>query len=434
MHYFGENMKKAILISLLLLLIGMVIISCSIDKKTSPDTEAPTVIITNPQNNSEFETGTIINVISEAEDNEEVDNVKFYIDGFNSYEDSSEPYEYIWNTTDLNGSHNIYAKATDSSDNTATSELVTVIITYEGEAPNPPSNPNPVDNALLVYINSDISWECTDPDGDPLIYDVYLGTSTNPPLMNSGQSETIFNPGTLIENTTYYWKIVAKDNHGNSTTGNIWEFTTRDDALHITPIANIQDSVSVYNGQNVTIEGVITIGAGISNNNLLNAFIQDSSGKGIMLFDYDITTAYEADLIRGNILRVSGEVDDYNGVTEIKDFTYTIISSGNPDPAATILDMGINLDIYEGTLVQVTGTIYEMYYAGGGTNLNIEDENGNQLTVRVWDSTNIDLDEFSEGNILEARGVGGMYNSNFQVQAGYQDHLTTLLFPNRNSS
>jgi len=78
----------------------------------------------------------------------------------------------------------------------------------------------------------------------------------------------------------------------------------------ITPIANIQDSLNVYNGTNVTIEGVITIGAGISNNNLLNAFIQDSSGKGIMLFDYDITPAYENDLVRGNLLQVSGEVDD----------------------------------------------------------------------------------------------------------------------------
>jgi hypothetical protein len=198
----------------------------------------------------------------------------------------------------------------------------------------------------------------------------------------------------------------------------------------ITPIANIQDSASVYNGQNVTIEGVITIGAGISNNNLLNAFIQDNSGKGIMLFDYDISSAYEADLVRGNILRVSGDVDEYSGVTEIKDFSYTIISSGNPDPAATILDLGANNDIYEGTLVQVTGTIIESYWAGGGTNLNIEDEDENQLTVRVWDSTGIDLDEYIEGSVLEARGAGGMYASNFQILAGYQDHLSEGEFVN----
>ena len=191
----------------------------------------------------------------------------------------------------------------------------------------------------------------------------------------------------------------------------------------ITPIANIQDSVSVYNGQNVTIEGVITIGAGVSNNIQLNAFIQDNSGKGIMLFDYDISSTYEADLVRGNLLQVSGDVDEYNGVTEIKDFSYTIISSGNPDPEATILDLENNNDIYEGTLVQITGTISDKYYAGGGTNLILEDQDENQLIVRVWDSTDIDLDEYIEGYVLEARGAGGMYMGDFQILPGYDDHL-----------
>ncbi|MDP8203505.1 MAG: hypothetical protein P9L95_03130 [Candidatus Tenebribacter mawsonii] len=198
----------------------------------------------------------------------------------------------------------------------------------------------------------------------------------------------------------------------------------------ITPIANIQDSVSVYNGENVNIEGVITIGAGISNSNQLNAFIQDSSGKGIMLFDYDISSVYEVDLVRGNFLEVSGEVDEYNGVTELKDFSYTIISSNNPDPTATILDLNVNNDIYEGTLVQATGTIYEMYYAGGGTNLNIEDEEGNQMAVRVWDSTGINLDNYFVGFVLEARGAGGMYASNFQMLVGYDDHLGVGEFEN----
>ena len=198
----------------------------------------------------------------------------------------------------------------------------------------------------------------------------------------------------------------------------------------ITPIANIQDSASVYNGENVNIEGVITIGAGISNNNQLNAFIQDSSGKGIMLFDYDISSVYQVDLVRGNFLEVSGEVDEYNGVTELKDFSYTIISSNNPDPTATILDLNVNNDIYEGTLVQATGTIYEMYYAGGGTNLNIEDEEGNQMAVRVWDSTGINLDNYFVGFVLEARGAGGMYASNFQMLVGYDDHLGVGEFEN----
>ena len=55
-------------------------------------------------------------------------------------------------------------------------------------------------------------------------------------------------------------------------------------AQTITPIANIQDSISTYLGQIVTIEGVITIGAGVTHGTMLNAYIQDESGKGLMLF------------------------------------------------------------------------------------------------------------------------------------------------------
>ena len=80
--------------------------------------------------------------------------------------------------------------------------------------PAAPSNPNPVDNATDVPINVALSWSCSDPDGDSLTYDIYFGTSSNPPLVKSGHTSTLYNPGTLQYNTTYYWKIVAKDGRG----------------------------------------------------------------------------------------------------------------------------------------------------------------------------------------------------------------------------
>ncbi len=92
--------------------------------------------------------------------------------------------------------------------------------------PGIPSNPNPADNATSVSTNANLSWVCSDPDEDPLTYDVYFGTSSNPPLVNSGQGETIYDVGILNEETTYYWKIKAHDDHSNSTTGDIWQFAT----------------------------------------------------------------------------------------------------------------------------------------------------------------------------------------------------------------
>jgi PKD repeat protein len=93
-------------------------------------------------------------------------------------------------------------------------------------APEMPSDPSPADAATGVDVNVDLSWICTDPDNDALTYDIYFGTTSPPPLVISGYNDTSFVLGTLLPSTTYYWKIVAKDPDGVTTTGPIWSFTT----------------------------------------------------------------------------------------------------------------------------------------------------------------------------------------------------------------
>ena len=92
--------------------------------------------------------------------------------------------------------------------------------------PNQPANPEPANGALSQAVNSTLSWSCSDPNGDPLTYDVYFGTANDPPLVSDSQSGTSYNPGALNNNTTYYWKIVAKDNQGATTAGPVWNFST----------------------------------------------------------------------------------------------------------------------------------------------------------------------------------------------------------------
>jgi hypothetical protein len=94
--------------------------------------------------------------------------------------------------------------------------------------PNLPSNPSPEDGIINIDIEYDLSWICSDPDGDNLTYDVYFeAEDTSPDIkVSDDQTQTNFDPGTLHYSTTYYWKIVAKDEHGASTTGDIWSFTT----------------------------------------------------------------------------------------------------------------------------------------------------------------------------------------------------------------
>ena len=101
------------------------------------------------------------------------------------------------------------------------------VIVPVNHAPDIPSSPDPADDTTGVDRNKDLGWTGGDSDGDLVTYDVYFGT-TNPPLKKSdNQSGTSYDPGTMNYDTKYYWQIIAWDNHGASTSGSIWSFTTK---------------------------------------------------------------------------------------------------------------------------------------------------------------------------------------------------------------
>ncbi|CAG0935431.1 hypothetical protein TFLX_04271 [Thermoflexales bacterium] len=97
------------------------------------------------------------------------------------------------------------------------------------QAPLTPTNPSPINGELNVWVLRTLSWQSSDPDGDPITYTIALGPSDPPEVV--GQTNSLsFDPGQLLTNTHYYWRITATD--GISTTvGPLWEFTTRSDAI-----------------------------------------------------------------------------------------------------------------------------------------------------------------------------------------------------------
>jgi parallel beta-helix repeat protein len=100
-------------------------------------------------------------------------------------------------------------------------------VTGGNNPPYVPSNPVPSNGATGVDLNADLSWTGGDPDsGDTVTYDVYFGTASNPPNVATSQFGTLYDPGTLDNNTQYYWRVVAWDNHGVSNAGSVWTFRT----------------------------------------------------------------------------------------------------------------------------------------------------------------------------------------------------------------
>lgn len=71
------------------------------------------------------------------------------------------------------------------------------------------------------------TWTCSDPDNDPITYDIYLSENgTDFQLVKSAHTTTDFLFTGLSVNKTYYWKVVAIDSKGNKTIGQKWSFNT----------------------------------------------------------------------------------------------------------------------------------------------------------------------------------------------------------------
>ena len=89
------------------------------------------------------------------------------------------------------------------------------------DKPDPAHSPSPADGAGGVGIESDLGWTAGD---GATSHDVYFGTAS-PPAFQGNQGTTVHDPGTLLNGTTYYWRIDEVNTNG-TTTGTVWSFTT----------------------------------------------------------------------------------------------------------------------------------------------------------------------------------------------------------------
>ncbi len=174
-------------------------------------------------------------------------------------------------------------------------------------------------------------------------------------------------------------------------------------------------------GSNITVKGVVTIGAGILRTNFTDAYLQDESGFGLNIYQGG---TLDKRLKRGRLVILKGQLDEYQGKKEIVNYTLTILRDDVEIPAVRKLStyQASTLD-FEGSFVQIQGIITRKQWSGGGTNISVNDGSG-EVTVRVWDTSNLNLDGFEPGDYVQVRGVVGVYRSAGQILLGYQEDIT----------
>jgi phosphatidylserine/phosphatidylglycerophosphate/cardiolipin synthase-like enzyme len=89
------------------------------------------------------------------------------------------------------------------------------------QPPGTPGSPNPANAATGVSTTPTLTWSAASATS----YDVKFGTTNPPAQVSAGQAGTSYTPSTLVNNTSYFWQIVAHNSAG-TTTGPVWSFTT----------------------------------------------------------------------------------------------------------------------------------------------------------------------------------------------------------------
>jgi subtilisin family serine protease len=194
-------------------------------EKPTPDTNPPTVKITYPADGATVSGKITVKV--NATDDKAVSKVELYKDNKLFATKTSSPYEFTWDTTtDPNGPHTLKAKAYDTSNNTAESNLITVNVNNPTLDKSPPtvkiSSPR---NRALVSGTTQIKVTASDDTGIAKI-EIYIDNN-------------LVATGTATETLSFQWNTKTAKNGWHTITAKAYDLTGK------TTTATI--SVYVYN-------------------------------------------------------------------------------------------------------------------------------------------------------------------------------------------
>jgi DNA/RNA endonuclease YhcR with UshA esterase domain len=279
----------------------------------------------------------------------------------------------------------------------------------------------------------------TDDEGVAAVNLKYEFQSENVSVSMSETSSSVYSVqvGPLGTSGSLIYSVMAEDITGLRDSTSKIAVTISDPPEDMT-IASLLNDLDSFVGQVIEIDGVVTVAAGRLRTNFTEAFLQDESGRGIILYSSQLDTSFT----RGDSVHVVAEVDEFDGKPELIYSSINVLKQNAEVPVEEITISEFNTLKYGYTFVRVWGKIIsrsDPYGTNTGANISIQDASGEVTTMRIWNSTNIlfnddmqlinpELDSLLQvGRIIEVAGIGGEYSGASQLQPAYATDISEKL-------
>jgi len=331
--------------------------------------------------------------------------------GITGHNETSEPFSDTWSVTSLLSSKPEITNLSITPTSPTTSDVLNFQVSV--------SDDDGLSSVVLKYeyLNISSSVSMSQNEDNATTYQVQIG-----PFETSGN---------LI------YSVVAEDING------LKDSTSKVSVNILEPpedlnIANLLADLDSYVGQIIEIDGVVTVPAGRLRTNFTEAFLQDESGKGIILYSSELDTSFT----RGDSVLVTAEVDEFDGKPELIYSNIDILKRNAQVPVEEMTVSEFNSLQYNYTFVKIWGKIIsrsDPFGTNTGANISIQDASGEVTTMRIWNSTNILFDSGNElinlsldsllqvGQIIEVSGIGGEYSGASQIQPAYASDIVEKL-------
>ena len=331
--------------------------------------------------------------------------------GITGHDETSEPLADTWTTASLTSSKPEISNLSLSPSNPFTDDILKFEVDVVDD-----------DGISSVILRYEFQQEITS---------LSMSLSDNSSSLYTAQVGPLGSTGSLI------YSVVAEDINGLKDSTSRIAVDINEPIAELT-IASLLDDLDSYVGQIVEIDGVVTIPAGKLRTNFTEAFLQDESGKGIILYNSQLDTSFT----RGDSVLVVAEVDDFDGKPELIYSSITVLKENASIPVEEITVSEFNSLKYNYTFVKIWGKVIsrsDPFGTNTGANISIQDASGEVTTMRIWNSTNIlfntsnqlinlELDSLLQvGQIIEVSGIGGEYSGASQIQPAYATDIVEKL-------